>query len=452
MASNKATNKPRSSGKRRAADRSALAGETVRAQYEAYPYPPRDPEDEKNRLITGSPSHILELNHYVFGGRRNFAAPFRALVAGGGTGDGAIMLAQQLAEAGAGGEVVDLDVSAAAMATAQARAEMRGLTNIEFHRASLLDLARLDLGPFDYVDCCGVLHHLEDPALGLRRLASVLADGGGIGLMVYGTLGRTGVYETQALIRLLAGAADDAQRLTVARALIEDLPPTNWFVRNPHIGDHRDAGEAGLYDLLLHSRDRAFTVPELAELVQGAGLAITAFIEPARYDPANYLAESPLRERLASLPWLDSCAAAELIAGNLKRHICYLVRPADAPRAVARPDSPKVVPVLKDATGAGLAERIGRAGGMNVDFDGVKVRFALPAHAGAILAAVDGRRNLRAVHEAVARPPGRLDWQAFKSAFEQLYAALNGLNIMLLRRPDSGRRPRLRFGDGLARD
>ena len=45
----------------------------VRDQYEAYPYPPRDPRDEAKRLIEGSPSHLLEINHYVFAGRRNFS-------------------------------------------------------------------------------------------------------------------------------------------------------------------------------------------------------------------------------------------------------------------------------------------------------------------------------------------------------------------------------------------
>ncbi len=68
----------------------------LRLQYEAYPYPPRDPADEKTRLITGSPSHIAEINHYLFGGRRDFSKPFRALIAGGGTGDAAILPAQQL--------------------------------------------------------------------------------------------------------------------------------------------------------------------------------------------------------------------------------------------------------------------------------------------------------------------------------------------------------------------
>src|SRR5215470_5376781 len=171
--------------------------ERVRAQYEAYPYPPRDPRDEAKRLIEGSPSHLLEVNHYVFGGARDFRQPFRALIAGGGTGDGTIMLAQHLADRGCPADLVYLDVSTAARAIAEARAQQRGLTNIRFLTASLLDLPTLALGPFDYIDCCGVLHHLPDPPTGLAILAAALKDDGGMGLMVYGALGRTGVYHLQ---------------------------------------------------------------------------------------------------------------------------------------------------------------------------------------------------------------------------------------------------------------
>lgn len=42
----------------------------VRDQYEAYPYPERNPEDEKSRLITGSPSLPQEIDHFLFGGAR----------------------------------------------------------------------------------------------------------------------------------------------------------------------------------------------------------------------------------------------------------------------------------------------------------------------------------------------------------------------------------------------
>ncbi|MGH6959158.1 MAG: class I SAM-dependent methyltransferase, partial [Dongiaceae bacterium] len=214
----------------------------VRAQYEAYPYPPRDPRDEAKRLIEGSPSHLLEINHYVFAGRRDFGQPFRALVAGGGTGDGTIMLAQHLADRRCPADIVYLDVSAAARSIAEARAKQRKLDNLRFVTGSLLELPRLDLGRFDYIDCCGVLHHLADPAVGLAALTGVLAGDGGMGLMVYGALGRTGVYHVQELLRRLAGDEPPARRIDLARRLLKQLPPTNWFRRNPAVGDHVNAG------------------------------------------------------------------------------------------------------------------------------------------------------------------------------------------------------------------
>jgi 2-polyprenyl-3-methyl-5-hydroxy-6-metoxy-1,4-benzoquinol methylase len=125
------------------------------AQYEAYPYPARDPREEAKRLIIGSPSHLREIDYWVFGATRTATQPLRALIAGGGTGDGTIMLATHLARSGRPGRVTYLDRSAAAMKVARARAEVRGLANIDWVQGSLLDLPRLGLGPFDYIDCCG---------------------------------------------------------------------------------------------------------------------------------------------------------------------------------------------------------------------------------------------------------------------------------------------------------
>src|SRR4029079_5217508 len=120
----------------------------VRAQYEALPYPPRDPREEALRLITGTPSHILEVNHYLFSGRLNFNRPFRALVAGGGTGDACIMLTQQLAARRCPAEVVYLDLSTASRAICEARAKARGFRTIQFLTGSLLAPAGMNLGPF----------------------------------------------------------------------------------------------------------------------------------------------------------------------------------------------------------------------------------------------------------------------------------------------------------------
>lgn len=405
----------------------------VAAQYEALPYPRRDPADERKRLIVGSPSHLLEIEHFVFGGRR--AGPLRALVAGGGTGDGAIMLAQQLERRGEGGEVVHLDLSAASQGIARARAEARGLRNMSFVQASLLDLPKLGLGRFDYVDCCGVLHHLEEPAAGLAALREVLAEGGGMGLMLYGALGRTGVYPLQRALRRLAGEAPIAQKLALARRLLAELPESNWFRRNPHLGDHA-RGEAELYDLLLHARDRAYTVPEIAALVEGAGLALAGFTPGWRYDPARLLRETDLSARAARLGEFERWALAEELAGDHKTHIFYVTAGEAHPDpARSDPTRPDAVPSLRETDPAAFAAALRRSRRLKLDLHGRTERVELPEGAADLVALIDGRRSLRRIHAELAQRRPGLDWLVFAGLFERLWAALHPLNLLLLGGP-----------------
>lgn len=412
----------------------------VRQQYELLPYPARDPREEAQRLIEGSPSHLLELNHYLFAGARDFSAPFRALVAGGGTGDGLIMLAQHLSDRNCPAEIVYLDLSIASRAIAEQRAAVRGLRNIHFVSGSLLDLPRLDLGLFDYIDCCGVLHHLADPAAGLAALVSALAPVGGMGVMVYGALGRTGVYPVQAMLRTLtahapAPARTPAAQLQTARELLKQLPATNWLRRNPAIGDHLAGGDAGLHDLLLHAQDRAYSVAELAEFVGGAGLEITAFIEPWRYDPGSYLSDAGLLRKVAALNPIERAGFAEQLAGNLKRHIVYLVRKGRAPSAVARPDDRAMVPVLRAREDDFIAALGGRSM-LKVAIDGIEVRLPVPPHAAEILATIDGKRSIAEIHAALAAKADALaSWRDFKAAFDRVYELFNKLNRLFLMRP-----------------
>jgi SAM-dependent methyltransferase len=406
-----------------------LGEDTLRAQYEAYPYPARDPADEAKRLVTGSPSHLVEIAHYLRGGRP-VTGSFRALVAGGGTGDGAIMLAQQLAEAGAEAEVIHLDLSRASARIAEARARARGLANIRFVHGSLTELDTLALGHFDYIDCCGVLHHLEDPPAALSGLAGALADDGGIGLMVYGTLGRTGVYPAQRALRLLGNDADPAAKVKLARRLLGDLPDSNWLNRNDFLADHLHGDDAGLYDLLLHSRDRAYLVPEVFDLAGVAGLSVTTFIEPARYDPATYLGDAELRARAAALPWPERCALAELLAGSMKRHVAYLAK-GDATKRVARPDG-AMVPILREGDGEAMAQGLASSRQFTAELESLNIRYRLGRLAPAIVSRIDGKRSLDEIHADLSSTPSR---EAFDAAFAELYAALNGVNILLLSRP-----------------
>ena len=407
--------------------------DAVQDQYEAFPYPARDPKDENRRLVEGSPSHILEINHYLFAGRRDFRQPFRALFAGGGTGDGVIMLAQQLADAGTPAELLHLDISAAARRIAETRAAERGLGSVRFVTGPIEAIPSLDLGRFDYIDCCGVLHHLADPAAGLALLAGALAPDGGIGLMVYGALGRTGVYPMQALIRLLAPAAPLADRVGLARRLLRRLPQTNWLARNPAVADHVAGGDAGLVDLLLHARDRAYLVPELRQLIEGAGLALAGLVEPWRYEPESYLADPALEVRFAGLDRWERAAAAELLAGNLKTHVAYVVPKARDGLTVADPASGDAVPVLKGSDGQTFARQLRPGGVLTLRSDGLELRFPVPEGAGPVLAQIDGRRSRSAIAAALAAAePERWRGDRFDRAFEATYRLFHRLNRLFI--------------------
>ncbi|WP_408874684.1 class I SAM-dependent methyltransferase [Granulibacter bethesdensis] len=401
-------------------------------QYEAFPYPQRDPRDETKRLIIGSPSHLKEIDYWVFGANRPRSAGLRALVAGGGTGDGTIMLATHLARDGRPGGVTYLDRSAAALRTAQARAETRSLT-VDFRAGSILDLPHVAPGPFDYIDCCGVLHHLPDPAEGLRALTSVLAPGGGMGLMVYAPHGRTGVYMLQDALRSLAPPEEEPrQRLDVAKRVMRHLPETAWLRRNRYFGDHFEGGDAGLYDLLLNPRDRAYTVPALHALLDNAGLEVRAWMEPLRYDPSVWLPDPKLRAKMADMTPLEKAALAENLAGNMSTHVVYCVRKGEVP-VRADPLDPTAIPVAREMPVPELARAIRPDGVLPLTFDGLTVPLALPPPAAAILKLIDGTRSVGNLREMLGN---RFSGEAFDRAWSTTFNALERANRLLLRAPD----------------
>lgn len=408
----------------------------VRSQYESYPYPARDPEDERTRLITGSPSNIPEVNHYVFGGRRDLTAPFNALVAGGGTGDAAMMLAQNMTDLGIPGEVVHLDMSGPSQDIARARAEVRGLTNIRFVEGSLLDVAGIAPGLWDYIDCCGVLHHLEDPNAGLAALASVLAPDGGIGIMVYGEYGRTGIYHMQDMLRTLAPSDDmpDSDRIDTAKRLTKALPATAWLNRNGLIRDHLHGGDPGVYDLFLHSRDRAYTVPQIVDWVAGADMRLVSFIEPFLYDPTWLVRDPRLLKRLEPFDAITRAAFAEQFVGNLKKHVFYAVR-QDNDVTTPTTDSPDVIPHLVNQSAAEAAELMPPGGQIVVSTEGLKVDMPVPPLARMMVGLCDGKTNLAGVHAGVQEKRPEMDYETFKVQFDALYKVMSVINRMVLRLP-----------------
>ncbi|MAS45306.1 MAG: methyltransferase [Rhodobacteraceae bacterium] len=395
----------------------------VRRQYETYPYPARDPADEDRRLIVGSPSDPIEIDHFLFRGRRDWSRPFRALIAGGGAGDALVMIAQKLADAGRPAELTYVDMSEASRAVAEARMDRRGLA-ATYVTGSLLDAAALPGAPFDYIDCCGVLHHLPDPQAGFAALAGALSPEGGMGLMVYAPLGRDGVYPMQEAFRALLGGDAPETQVALAREALGALPETNGFLRNPFVGDHKES-DAGLYDLLLHSRDRPYSVAELLAALEGAGLGLVSFLEPMRYDPAQYLPGTPaFRERLAALSEPERWAMAERLAGNMRMHVVYAAPAARAGQAMARMAA-DAVPRLNGLEAGALARKVAQDGGFRITVSGLRHWVEIPKPAAPLLARIGGGRSLG----DIAKGAG-LDWFAFAQAFGPAVRALTGVNLL----------------------
>ena len=301
---------------------------TVRAQYEDYPYPHRDPAEERQRLLVTSLDSIAKISHFCFRGSRDLRQASRILVAGGGTGDAIIYLAEQLRRSDS--ELVYIDMSAASMTVAQQRAEMRGLKNISWVHGSLLDLADIQVGEFDYINSSGVLHHLADPSAGLEALKSVLKPDGSLGLMVYAQYGRTSIYQIQELMRLInADESDMEKQVSNTRSVLNTLPDTNWFKRNAAIWMDEIAryGDIAIFDLFLHTQDRAYTVPELYEWLGNAGLNLLAWAgspgSAMRYDPLPHISDAGVRDRIACMPTQQQEAIAELLDGGIRKHVVY---------------------------------------------------------------------------------------------------------------------------------
>ncbi|WP_299042695.1 class I SAM-dependent methyltransferase [uncultured Tateyamaria sp.] len=383
--------------------------DTVRAQYEAFPYPERKPTDERKRLITGSPSLPVEMDHWLWGGARDWSQPLRALVAGGGTGDALIQLAQKLADAERPFDITYLDLSQASRRIAEKRAEVRSLRNITFVTGSLLDAA--NYGPFDYIDCCGVLHHLPEPQAGFDALAGALAPDGGIGLMVYAPHGRAGVYPLQDAFNTVLKDLTPEKQLKRAKRIFDRLPEAHPFKRNMRLVDHRN-GDAGFYDLLLHSQDRPFTITDLVHALNAAGLDYAGSPEPMLYDP------TPLVD---DIPDMDVCALMQLaedLRGTFKTHVAY-ARPKG--RVMSPPlGEPDAVPHFRDIDAGALAGHVANGQGITVDTAGETFSFDIPADAATLIKRVDGRRALAEIAPS----------QSDRAVWSQVEAALCGAGMM----------------------
>ncbi len=92
--------------------------------------------------------------------------------------------------------------------------------------------------------------------------------------------------------------------------------------------------EAALADALLHPQDRAYSVPQLFELLERRGLTFGRWVRQAPYEPAlrRHGAPPAARRGSRSFRWRTSYAAVELFRGTMLRHSVVAYRDDDRGR------------------------------------------------------------------------------------------------------------------------
>ncbi len=302
--------------------------EAVQVFYDRHPYPPpvADLDDYRQRW---QDEGRRRADFHLFWPGKPYREDLKVLVAGCGTSQAAKYALRQPAS-----HVVGIDVSETSIQHTLELKRKYYLANLEVDQMPLERVG--DLGrSFDKIVCTGVLHHLPDPQAGLSALREVLEPGGAIHLMVYAAYGRAGIYMLQEYCRRL-GIGHTGQEIRDLAFALTSLPyhhPLAHLLAESPDFQKPDA----LADALLNPRDRAYTVPQLYELVKGSKLDFGRWVRQAPYlVQCGSLAKTPHTARLEALPVWDQYTAAELFRGNMLRHNLVAYRD-DRPGGLEQP-------------------------------------------------------------------------------------------------------------------
>lgn len=298
--------------------------QAVAQLYNAYPFPPEPLLDE---APPGYNWRWFWPTAYNFcAGQFPLRHNVRVLDAGCGTGVGTEYLVHLNPEA----EVVGIDLSERAIATAAERCRRSGAERVEFHQLSLYDVDQLP-GEFDWINCVGVLHHLPDPQRGIRALARKLKPGGIFHIFVYAAFGRWEIAQMQRAIALLQGEkrGDYRDGVAVGRQLFAELPDSNRLKRREQerwaLENQRDECFADMY---VHPQEIDYTIDTLFELIEASRLQFVGFSDPHTWRLDRLVgSESSLLERSRHLSERDRYRLIEALDPEITHFEFFLVRP-----------------------------------------------------------------------------------------------------------------------------
>lgn len=231
--------------------------------YEQYPYP---------SPVTGS-SLIRDLTNAIevlFPGQE--FEDWNILDAGCGSGHRLLNLAKRYPKANFTG----VDLSASSLKVAAQIARQSGIANVTFRQANLLELKLAT--KYQLIVSTGVIHHLCDPQLGLKRVFACLSDDGLMYAWFYHSFGEFQRLLDRELVRLLWGPENSDFPEGVA--VVEDLGlnlSSEQYGTKTSTPSERDISQLSINaDAYLHPIVNAYRFHEIIEMFRQADADWTA--------------------------------------------------------------------------------------------------------------------------------------------------------------------------------
>jgi 2-polyprenyl-3-methyl-5-hydroxy-6-metoxy-1,4-benzoquinol methylase len=253
----------------------------VQKLYNTYPFPP-DPLLDEPPLGYNWRWHYQSAYNFCTGMKPQ-QEKIRILDAGCGTGSGTEYLLLHNPTA----DIVAIDISENALATAQKRLEKSGVLNnfqgtITFKQLPLESVSSLE-GSFDLINCVGVLHHLPQPEIGIKAIAEKLAEGGIMHIFVYGELGRWEIQLMQKAIAFLQGdkVGDYVDGVKVGREIFATLPEDNRLVtKEKQRWQWENQRDECFADMYVHPQEVDYNIDTLFKFIEVSGLEFIGFSNP----------------------------------------------------------------------------------------------------------------------------------------------------------------------------
>ncbi len=191
------------------------------------------------------------------------------LLAGCGTGQTALPFSAALPNC----NFTAIDISRASLAYAMRMTQAHGIDNISFTHMDIMHADTLE-ETFDYIECSGVLHHMEDPEAGWRSLVSCLKPGGGMQIALYSKKARVSIDAVRQYIKEKSyrPVPDDIRKLRADIAALPDGDPRKDVLRM------RDFYSVSMVrDLVFHIQEKCYDLPEIASMMDRLGLSFDGF-------------------------------------------------------------------------------------------------------------------------------------------------------------------------------